>query len=213
MSRAGRWIGLGLLVCATAANQAAAQSRIELGAGLTWTGGFDAGGLDALEARPTAGTVPLTLFGTSPRLEGAAGATASVGVYLSANLAIEGAAEYARPVLRTPIVADFEGATGTTVESRLKSFVASGTVLYHFGTARLAPFVLVGGGWVRQLDEDNVMLVTGGEAHAGGGLRYRIDRHFAVRGDLSATAREKSIAFDEKRRVLPRVGVRLAYRW
>jgi hypothetical protein len=203
-----------LLVCAAAATPAAAQSRIEFGAGVTWTGGFEAGGLDALESRnPTSGTVPLTLFGTSPRVEASRGISASAGLYVTKRLAVELAAEYARPVLRTPIVADFEGAAGTAVESRLKSFLAEGSVLYHFGDARLTPFVLAGGGWLRQLDEENVLLVSGREVHAGGGLRYRIGRHFAVRGDVRATAREKSIAFEEKRRTLPKVAVRLTFRW
>jgi len=214
VTAAWRRLGVSLLVCAAAASPAAAQSRIEFGAGVIWTGGFDASGADALEPRnPTAGSAPLTLFGTSPRLAPARGVMGSAAFYLSKNLAIEGTAEYARPVLRTSIGADFEGATGTSVESRLRAFMAGGSVLYHFGAARLSPFVLAGAGWMRQLDEENVLLVTGREVHAGGGIRYRIDRHFAVRGDVSATAREKSIAFEEKRRILPRVAARLAYRW
>jgi hypothetical protein len=201
-------------VCVAAAIPAAAQSRLEFGAGISRSGGFEAGGRDALESRnPTSGTVPLTLFGTSAGLGSSAGVTGSAALYLTKNLAVEATAEYARPVLQTRIVTDFEGATGTTVESRLRSFIAGGSVLYHFGASRVAPYVLAGAGWMRQLDEENVLLVTGAEAHAGGGLRYRLDRHFAVRGDLSATAREKSIAFEEKRRVLPRVAVRLTYRW
>jgi hypothetical protein len=211
---ARRCLGLCLVVCAAAASSASAQSRFEIGAGMSWTGGFAAGGLDATEARnPTAGSTPLTLFGTSPRLDSVAGAMGSAAFYLSKNLAVEAAAEYARPVLRTPIAADFEGATGPSVESRLRTFTAGGSLLYHFGAARLTPFVAAGGGWIRQLDEENVMLVTGPEAHAGGGVRYRVDRHFAVRGEVGATARERSIAFEEKRRVLPRVAVRLTYRW
>jgi len=210
----GRRLGALLVVCAVAAAPASAQSRVELSAGASWIGGFDAGGGDALETRnPTTGSSPLPLFSTSSRVEAAPSWTASVGFYLTDRVAVEASAEYSRPVLRTTISGDFEGATGTTAETTLKSLVAGGTLLYYFGAARVTPLAFAGAGWTRQLDEDNIMLVSGAEAHAGGGIRCRLDRHFAVRVDAGVSAREKTIAFDQKRRLLPRVAGSLAYRW
>ena len=214
MSRRASGLCAVLVVCAAAVAPASAQSRLEMGVGASWIGGFDAGGSDALETRnPTTGSSPLTLFSTSSRLESVPALSASVGFYLTERLAIEAVAEYSRPVLRTAVSGDFEGATATTADSRLKSLVGGGSVLYHFGDGRLTPFAYGGAGWTRQLDQDNVMLVTGPEVHAGGGIRVRLDRHFAVRVEGGVSARDKTIAFAEKRRIQPRVAGRLTYRW
>jgi hypothetical protein len=193
---------------------ASAQSRFELGAGLTWTGGFDAGGQDALLTRdPASGSAPLVLFDTSSRVNAAPGAGISLGFYVTPHFAVEAVAEYSRPVLRTTISSDFEGATGTTADSRLTSLVVGGSARFHFGAARLAPFVFAGAGWTRQLNDDNVMLVTGLELHGGGGLTYRLDRHFGLRAQAGVSAREKSIAFVDKRRALPAASGSLLYRF
>jgi hypothetical protein len=206
------WLVTAVLLCAPAV--AAAQSRVELGVGASWTGGYDAGGVDALETRnPATGSSPLTLFATSPRVLASPGLVASVGFNLTTQFGIEGSAEYTRPALQAPILNDFEGATGNSAESRLKTLVAGGSVLYHFGAARLTPFALAGAGWTRQVDESNVVLVTGVEGHAGGGIRYRLDRHFALRLDGGISVRQHALAFEEKLRTLPRVSGRLVYRW
>jgi hypothetical protein len=202
---------LAMLVLATPAS---AQARVELGAALTWTGGFDAGGQDALLTRdPVSGSTPLALFDTSSRVNAALGAGISLGFYVTPHFAVEAVADYSRPVLRTTISSDFEGATGTTAESRLTSLVLGGSARFHFGAARLAPFVFAGVGWTRQLNDDNVMLVTGLEVHGGGGVSYRLDRHFALRVQAGVSAREKSIAFVDRRRALPATAGSLLYRF
>jgi hypothetical protein len=193
---------------------AAAQSRFELGAGVSWTGGFDAGGSDALLTRnPATGSSPLALFDTSSRARPAAGIAAIVGFYLTPRFAVEAMADLSRPILRTTISSDFEGATGTTADSRLSSLVFGGSARYDFGESRLTPFAFAGAGWMRQLDEENVLLATGAELHGGGGVQYRLDRHFALRGQAGVSVREKSIAFVDKRRILPQVSGGVAYRW
>lgn len=193
---------------------ASAQSRLEMGAGVTWNGGFDAGGSDALLARnPATGSSPFVLFNTASRVNAAPGLTATIGVRLTSRLVLEASGEYSRPVLRSTISSDFEGATGTTAESRLTSLVLGGSALYDLRGRRLTPFVYGGGGWSRQLDEDNVMLVTGPELHGGAGVRYRLDRHFAVRGQGGVSVREKSLTFEQKWRALAVFSGSLLYRF
>jgi hypothetical protein len=203
-----------LFVTLAIAHSAAAQSRFEIGGGVSWTGGFDAGGANALLTRnPATGSSPLALFDTSSRVNAAPGATVSVAYFLTRAFAVEATADYSRPVLQTTIANDFEGATGTTAQSRLRSIEVGGSLLYHFGAARLTPFVFGGAGWMRQLDENDVMLVTGTELHAGGGVKYRVDRHVALRVQAGASERDKSIAFADGRRVLPAVSAGVVYRW
>jgi hypothetical protein len=206
--------GFLLVAALAAATPAHAQSRFEIGAGMNWTGGFDAGGSDALLTRnPGSGPGPFTLFGTSSRVTAAPGVTLTVGFNVSRRILLEAAADYSRPVLATTIANDVEQATGAAAESRLRSFVAGGSVLYQFGTARVTPFAFGGAAWLRQLDQDSVMLVTGAEVHAGGGATYRLDRHFAIRARAGVSARDKSIAFEEKRRAVPQASGCLIYRW
>jgi len=191
-----------------------AQSRFEIGAGVAWTGGFDAGGLDALETRnPSTGTSPLTLFGTSSDVRPAIGASARAGFFVTPHLEIEGLAEYGRSTLRTSILDDFEGATGSEAENTIATYVFGGSVLYHFGSGRFTPFVSGGAGYLRQLDEEGRTMVTGTEVHGGGGIRYRLSRHLLLRADAGVSSRDKAIAFEEKRRTLPVVAAGVSYRF
>jgi hypothetical protein len=193
-----------------AASPVWAQSRFELGAAVTWSGGFDAGGVDALETRnPGTGSSPLTLFNTSSRQDAAVGAAATVAFFVTPRIAVEANVEYSRPVLRTTISNDFEGARGTEADSQLTSVVFGGSILYHFGGHRLVPFVMAGAGGLRQLDQDNVVLVTGGEVHAGAGVKYRLARHAGVRAEAGVSSRDKSLAFTDGRRTVPRTSVGL----
>jgi len=206
------------LVCLAAAlavaSPAAAQSRFEISGGVTWTGGFDAGGLDAQETRnPSTGTTPLTLFRTSSRVDSAPGASARAAFYVTPRFALEGLAEFSRPTLRTTILDDFESATGTEAVNTLTSYLFGGSVLYHFSSGRIAPFVSGGAGWLRQLDEDRVTMVTGTELHAGGGVKYRLSRHVVLRMDAGMSSRDDVIAFEKKRRTMPVVVGGLGFRW
>ena len=199
---------------AALAQPAAAQSRFEIGAGATWTGGFDAGGLDALETRnPSTGTSPLTLFSTSSDVEPAAGVTARAAIFVTRSVAVEGFAEYSRPTLRTTILDDFEQASGSEAANTIGSYVFGGTVLFHFGGGRLTPFVSGGAGYLRQLDEEGTSVVTGTELHGGGGIKYRLSRHFLLRADAGVSSRDKSVAFEEKRRTVPQIAAAIAYRF
>jgi len=203
-----------LIALLAMSDRAVAQSRFEIGAGAVWTGGFDAGGLDALETRnPSTGTSPLTLFGTSSDVRPAIGATARAGLFVTPHVEIEGLAEYSRSTLRTAIVDDFEEATGTEAANTIVTFVFGGSVLYHFGSGRFVPFVSAGAGYVRQLDEDETISVTGTEVHGGGGIRYRLSRHLSLRADAGVSSRDKAIAFEEKRRVLPVFAAGITYRF
>ncbi len=191
-----------------------AQSRFEIGAAATWTGGSDAGSADALEARnPATGSSPLTLFSTSSRQEAAIGAAATAAFFVTARIAVEATVEYSRPVLRTTIANDFEGATGTQADSQLSSYLFGGSFLYHLGARRLVPFVSAGAGRLRQLDEDNVMLVTATELHAGGGVKYRLDRRFGLRAEARVSSRDKSLAFDDGRHTLASVSGGMTWRF
>lgn len=213
-------VAIVLMVSASAAAQPYLGSStphggsIEIGGSAMWTGGYDAGSQVAFES-PNSGTgPPLTLFTTSSDVAAAIGVDARVGVYLGRRVAVEGTFQFSRPVLQTNITDDFENAAPITAKETLSSYIAGGTLLFHFGTGRVVPFVAGGAGYVRQLHEDNADVLTGAEVHGGGGIKIWLGtgaRRFGLRVDAGASSRTKSVAFEQKRRVLPVAGFGFSY--
>jgi hypothetical protein len=213
-------IGIALLLVLPAA--AAAQPYIgvriphkgslELGGGVFWAGGYDAGSADANET--TAGTAPLTLFAVDGRMKSGPGAAVQVGVYLGRRVSAEAAFHYSRPILQARVKSDFESASDLDVDGTITSYLMAGSLLYHFGRGRLVPFVSGGGGYLRQLNENNADLLTSPEIHGGGGLKYWMGkgpRRFGLRLEALASARNKGIAFEQKRRIVPSFVAGIAY--
>jgi hypothetical protein len=188
------------------------RGSFELSGGGIWTGGYDAGSAEAKET--TAGTAPLTLFVVDGSVKSGPGAAFQVGVYLGRRVSIEAAFQYARPILQARLTSDFESAAPVDAESTITSYLMGGSLLYHFGDGRFVPFVSGGGGYLRQLSENNADLLTGTEIHAGGGLKYWMGtgtHRVGVRLEAQASARSRAVAFEQKRRLLPTVVAGLSF--
>jgi hypothetical protein len=182
------------------------RGSFELSGGVVWTGGYDAGSAAAKET--TAGTAPLTLFVLDGNVKSGPGAAIQVGVYLRQRVSAEAVFHYARPILQAHLTSDFESAADVDAESTVSSYLMGGSLLYHFGDGRIVPFVSGGGGYLRQLNENNADLLTGTEIHAGGGLKYWMgtgSHRLGLRLEALASARSKSVAFEQKRRIVPSV--------
>jgi len=199
------------------AGSVARAGRFEISGAAIWTGGYDAGGQPALETRnPSTGSSPLTLFTVDSRLVAAPGVEARLGLYLSRRLLVEGSLQFSRPVLRSHLAADFESAADTDAEATIASYTIAGSALYHFGRGRLRPFVKAGGGYVRELLEDNAAVVTGAEVHTGGGLRCALTKSahpLWLRVDGAVSVREKAVAFDRKQKIVPQLAGGLSWRF
>jgi opacity protein-like surface antigen len=94
---------------------------------------------------------------------------AQVRLHLFRFFAIEGSADYRQNTFQ-----------GTTVHSYP---VQVSGLIYPFGTTRLAPFILGGGGWYYTTvsgpgNFDNTQNRFG--AHVGGGLQFFFNRHFSI---------------------------------
>jgi Outer membrane protein beta-barrel domain len=189
------------------------RGTLEIGGGVVWTRGYEAGSAVAAETRPGSG-LPLTLFSVSSEVLDAPGAGAQLGIYLGRRVSVEAAFQYSRPILRASVTSDFEGAPDTDADEKLTTYVVGGSLLYHFGTGRFVPFVSGGGGYLRQLHEENSDLLTGTDIHAGGGVKYWLGtgtHRFGLRVDAQASARSKSVAFEQKRRIVPTFAAGLSY--
>jgi hypothetical protein len=192
------------------------RGTFEIGGGGVWTGGYEAGSANATLTRPAAGSPPLPFFTVSARVRSAPGAAAHVGVFLARRVSAEAAFQYSRPILRARLTGDFESAPDTDADEAITSYLLGGSLLYYFGEGRVVPFVSGGGGYLRQLHEGNAELLTGTEVHAGGGFNYGLGtgaHRFVLRIEGAASARSRSVAFEQKRRILPSVTAGLSYQF
>jgi hypothetical protein len=187
----------------------------ELGGGVLWTGGYDAGsGAAMLSPNSSTGGSPITLFTSESKVAPIAGVEARAAVYVGSRVSAEASFQYSRPVLRTTIGSDFENAESIDATETLSSYLVTGSLVYHFGSGRVVPFVRGGGGYLRQLHEDNAELLTGSEVHGGGGVKIwfgSAGSRFGLRLDAGVSARSKSVAFEQTRRVLPAAGAGVVY--
>ena len=209
-------LGIGLAAAiVTGAPRAANAQSFEVTGGVLRSGGYDAGSaLATLTSNPSTGTTPLTEFQTDSQVLGATGLDAHVGFHVARRVFAEATFQYSRPILRTHITGDFESAAPVDADDKTSSYLVGGSVLYHFGDGRVVPFVEGGGGYLRQLHEGNTELLTGAELHAGGGLKYWLGtrtHRYGLRVDALASSRTKSIAFEQKRRVVLSFAAGLAY--
>jgi hypothetical protein len=193
------------------------RGTLEFGGGVIWTGGYDAGSVTAtLTRNPATGTSPLTLFVVSGRLRPAAGAGVHLGVFLARRVSAEAALQYSRPILRARVTHDLESAPDTAADSIITSYLLGGSLLYYLGEGRFVPFVSGGGAYLRQIHEGGADVLTGTEIHAGGGVKYWLGtgaHRFGLRVDGQASARSKSVAFEQKRRLVPTVGAGIVYQF
>ena len=137
-------------------------------------------------------------------------------MYLSPRVAIEGTAAFSRPVLAIHLSGDFEGAADTIASETLTEYVIGGSLLYHFGSGRVVPFVLGGAAYLRQLHDDAAVLQTGTELHAGGGIKCWFGsgrRRSGLRVDAQVSARDRSAGFADKRIALPVVTAGMAFQF
>lgn len=213
-----RTVGAALALAAIVAfPRFATAQTIEMSGGVVSMGGHDAGSRDATEsANSSTGGSPITLFTSSSRAAAMTGFDARVGVLLGSRVAAEGLFQFSRQNLRVTLGSDFENALPETAVGEFSSYLLGGSLVYHFGSGRVVPFVLGGGGYLRLLDEANAEVITGNEAHAGGGVKIWLGsgaRRLGIRVGAQASVRSKSPGFEDTRRILPAVSAGLTYRF
>jgi hypothetical protein len=110
---------------------------------------------------------------------------------------------------------DFEGATDLTATERLTQYLIDASAVYHFGNGRTRPYVLGGGGYLRQLHSGDHIVEDGPEFHAGGGVRYWFTgthNRLGVRFEARVSIQRGGFDFGEdKTRTIPQASAALAY--
>lgn len=206
---------IGLLSTIGAANLAEAQTsgtrhRLTVAGGIVWSGSYAVGDntaelrQSALGANPP----PFTLFRAESSLGSAVGLEGRIGVALSPSIAIEGAVSWSKPQIDVTIVDDVEGGNAAFEGETTSQYIVEASVVWTLPfvreDARLRPYVIGGGGYLRQLHEDNTLVETGQIYHVGGGAEYLLRgqdgrrRPLGVRGDVRAYIRKDGIEFEDK---------------
>lgn len=192
--------------------------RLTVSAGGAWAGGYPVGDLTANLRRNTTGAPePFPLLRAESAVERASGAELRLGLAVSRSLAVEVAGWYATPQLGVTITRDDEMGGSAFAGERLEQYAVdvSGVWLIPRVTlaARARPYVVAGGGYLRQLHEGRLKVETGGTMHAGGGLQHWLrggglkQRPFGARAEVRYIRRTGGIEFSDQARGFPSVSV------
>jgi hypothetical protein len=194
---------------------------VEVTGGAAWAGGFDLGSVSADETRNTGtGTGPFALFAVSSRVNSAPAVQGRLGVYLAKSASIEAGLLFARPNASSLLTGDAESAPDVTASERLTRVVVDGSLVLHltglaFAAGKGVPFVLGGGGYIRELHEKNEVIETGREYHAGAGMHLWFGKggkhRLGLRTDVGVSLRTGGADIPDTRRTIPTAGVSLAY--
>jgi hypothetical protein len=161
-----------------------------------------------------------TLFRTDSTLVAAGRAEGGVAVPITQAFAVELIGTAGRRSLTTEITADAENAPATSASERVSEYTLGGRVTYALPRGpwrrRARPFLMAGAAYLRQLHEDNVLVETGQQWTAGGGVHVWLRRprrgtgpSLGVTGELGWHWRSGGIAFADGVRSMPAASLRL----
>jgi hypothetical protein len=215
--RSGRPLGaVAALVVAGAlwTCDAAAQSRLEVTAsGGRWSG-YELGQRRPTITGPQAPTgSPVTYFDADIDVEPGAAAELRIGWRLFGRVYAEATGGLAGNDVQVRISEDIEQAPAATISSRVTQITIEGGALIEIATLRalggdLVPFVAGGGGYLRQVHEDRVLIETGETVYGGAGVKWRSSaatpkgwrQRFVLRGDVRIVSRSGGADIEASRR-------------
>ena len=218
--------GLGCLMLVLARTAEAQEApafrphRVVLDGGMTWSGGYAVGDVNAQLRGNAPGSTPppFTLFSASSDVSRTPGLSVRVGVTLTPQLIIEGGGSFAMPRVGFAIAQDPEVGAQRIEGEQLKQYVVDAALVWHLPLrlgSRARPFVIGGGGYLRQLHEERTLVETGQVYYGGVGARYWLRggaataRSFGIRADVRANVRRGGIDFENKVRVFPALAAHL----
>ena len=133
-----------------------------------WSGTSNIGEADATFSRNQTGTPDrYTFFTVGGELMPAPGWSTWLGVNVSNLIGVEGAFHYGRPEGRVRTTADVEGTANSVITTKwISQSNAEGSVLFYgnglrFDQKKTVPFLIVGAGYLRQVDSDQAVIETG----------------------------------------------------
>jgi hypothetical protein len=206
------WLALMLTpVTALAQQNPAPRARsFELSAGAIALGGVDFGSATASLIANQSSAPDSTLFRAASDLGTGIGLDGRVAFNITRALAVEGAFVWTRATLESKITSDVESIPDVTVAQDLDTYFVEASAVWHlnalaFAGGRALPFVSGGAGYLRQLDEEQMLTDDPGTVfHGGGGVKYffmqrsrGFIRGLGLRGDARLYVRSGGVELDE----------------
>lgn len=173
-SRRSAWLCAVLLAVGV---PAAAQTRdggLELSAGLYLAGGTSFGQVESSQVVPGGGTRAVlhttTSFGASPGLQ------VRLGAAITNRLAVEGGIALKPTELSVLAEDDIEKIPSFTAKEDVTQYLFDAGVRWRLGSAarRFSPFLTTGGGYMRQLHEQQTLVESGRTLYVGAGGHYKL---------------------------------------
>jgi opacity protein-like surface antigen len=191
----------------------------EVSAGALAIGGIDFGDRNATLTANDPGNPDFILFKTSSQIDTGAGLDTRVTFNVSRTFGIEGAFTWTRQTAETAITSDAEGVPNITLTEDLSTYFVEAAAVVHlhglqFAHGRAVPFVFGGGGYLRQLDGESILVDTGTVFHAGGGVKYFFAtrprgfvRGLGLRADGRVYVRSGGLELDDEKTRRPTWGL------
>jgi hypothetical protein len=200
------------------------RHQVTVGGGVGWSGPYNIGDATAqLRGNGIGSLAPVfTLFAARSRITPTISPELRVGYAVTATTAVEFSFGYALPHVAVAISNDPEAPAQQLPGEQLQQYLIGGAATWRIPMPprvrarvgnRLAPFVLGGATFLRQLHEDRTLGATGQVYYAGGGARYFLRRDagsgraYGLRADGRVNVRRNGIEFEDKMRLYPTVSL------
>jgi len=209
------WLILALTPVTAAAQQTPAPRArsFELSAGGIALGPVDFGTATASLIANQSAAPESTLFRADSRLGAGLGLDGRLAFNITRALAVEGGFVWTRATLESRITSDVEGVPDVTLAQELDTYFIEASAVWHlnglaFAGGRALPFVAGGAGYMRQLDDEQMLTNDnpGTVYHAGGGVKYfflqrprGFIRGLGLRGDARLYVRTGGVELDQDR--------------
>jgi hypothetical protein len=221
---------IAVAVCAAALlapRAAAAQPRFDVTVSGAWWDGYELGQQRAAITGPQTPTgSPVTLFDSDVAIRSGPGAEVRLGWRVFDRVYAEATGGLGMNTIEARVHDDIEQAPAMTVSSTLTQITIEGGALVELLTLRLpagnlVPFVDGGGGYLRQVHEERVLIETGRTLYVGGGVKWHsaapkpsgLMQRLVVRADARFVSRTGGVEVADERRhyitVSGGVGIRL----
>lgn len=207
---------LGVSAASAGAQPAGSPGRIDVALGGLWMGRPPSITSDANET--TSAASAFRLFTTSTTLGAMTAGEIHVGLHIGENLEVFGAGSLGSRQLSIAASADSENAAPVTATERLRQFTFTGGALWFFSQSRIAPFLSLEAGNLRELHEDKALLETGRVYMLGGGVNVPLstlsdgDIGIGVRLNARGVMRSSGFLVGSKK-ISPAAGVSLFVRF
>jgi hypothetical protein len=208
---------------ARAQSQSPLPGRIEAAFGVVWIGSANFGSMDANETTGTG--ADFRLFSSSTELASTAGLDGHVSLRVTKSFEAEAFGSYTKPERQVSISSDAETSNAPlTVSDTIRGFAIGGAALWYPPAPRLGSrvrlFVRGGLAYLRDLENDGTLIVTGRAYEAGAGVKLMLTsrdsgwwKGIGARLDARAVVRQKGVAPDDGSHVSPAVGAALFVRF